>query len=75
MDEIDETVAEETLSAVPSNEQPRVYQPQKRKKRLGDRRDGRLLRTLYGMNKMMPFIMKDRSDGCNTYADEFDVTE
>ena len=75
MDEIDETVAEETLSAVPSNEQPRVYQPQKRKKRLGDRRDGRLLRTLYGMNKMMPFIMKERSDGCNTYADEFDVTE
>ncbi len=58
-----------------SSEQPRVYQPVVRKKRLGDRREGRLLRTIPGMTKMMPFIMKNRSDGCNTYADEFDVTE
>jgi hypothetical protein len=27
------------------------------------------------MNKFMPYIMAQRSDACNTYADEFDVTE
>lgn len=59
----------------PTGAQPRVYTPVKRKKHIGDRKDGRRLRTLNGMDKMMPFIMKDRSDGCNTYADEFDVTE
>jgi hypothetical protein len=69
------SVPEETEIAVPSSEQPRVYHPVRRKKRLGDRREGRLLRTISGMTKMMPFIMKNRSDGCNTYADEFDVTE
>ena len=59
----------------PTGAQPRVYTPVKRKKHIGDRKDGRRLRTLNGMDKMMPFIMKERSDGCNTYADEFDVTE
>ena len=34
-----------------------------------------MLHNLYAMNKFMPYIMPERSDGCNTYADEFDVTE
>lgn len=55
-------------------EQPRTYEPVKRKRRMGDRKEGRRLRTIPAMNKVMPFIMRERSDACNTYADEFDVT-
>ncbi len=47
----------------------------KRKRRLGDRREGRRIRTLDGLHVAMPFIMKDRSDACNTFADEIDVGE
>jgi len=45
----------------------------KRKRRFGDRREGRRLRTLDGLHVAMPFIMKDRSDACNTFADEINV--
>ena len=48
---------------------------QKRKRRFGDRKDGRLLRTLYPMNKFMPFIMRTRNDACNQFADSIDLTE
>lgn len=61
-----EPVAPDTL--------PRLPRPEPRKKRRKDRREGRYLRTLYAMNKFMPYIMPERSDGCNTYADELDVT-
>ena len=49
--------------------------PKKRKRRLGDRKDGRLLRTLYPMNKLMPYIMRTRNDACNQFADSIDMTE
>ncbi|MBQ7379753.1 MAG: hypothetical protein IJW70_08800 [Clostridia bacterium] len=49
--------------------------PKKRKRRFGDRKDGRLLRTLYPMNKFMPFIMRTRNDACNQFADSIDMTE
>lgn len=55
--------------------QPRLPRSEPRKRRRGDRKDGRWLRTLYPMTQIMPFIMPERSDACNTYADEFDVTE
>ena len=55
--------------------EPRLPRPPKRKKRWGDRKDGRLVRTAQPMNKMMAFIMKDRSDALNSFADEMDVTE
>ena len=48
---------------------------QKRKRRFGDRKDGRLVRTLYPMNKFMPFIMRTRNDACNQFADSIDMTE
>ncbi len=54
---------------------PRLPRPAPRKKRFGDRRDGRRVRTAYAMNKFMPFIMKDRADAQNYFADELDVTE
>ena len=47
----------------------------KRRRRFGDRKDGYKLRTINPMNKMMPYIMPQRSDACNTYADLFDVTK
>ena len=67
----DDVGTEETAPA----ELPRLPRPEPRKKRRGDRREGRVLRSIYAMTKFMPYIMPERSDGCNTYADEFDVTE
>ncbi len=55
--------------------QPRLPRPAPRKKRWGDRKDGRRVRTAQPMAKMMAFIMKDRADAMNYFADELDVTE
>ena len=49
--------------------------PKPRKRLLGDRKDGRKLRTLPPILRMMPYIMKKRSDAQNTFADSFDITE
>lgn len=46
-----------------------------RKRRFGDRKDGRLVRTLYPMNKFMPYIMRTRNDACNQFSDSIDMTE
>lgn len=51
------------------------YQRPKRRWRWGDRPDGHKLRTINPMNKFMPYIMPQRCDACNTYADMFDVTK
>ncbi len=53
---------------------PRTYHPTPRKRRFGDRKEGRRLRTITAMNKVMPFIMKERSDACNSFNDTLDVT-
>ena len=47
----------------------------KRRRRLGDRNDGRKLRTLPPMHRIMPYIMAKRSDAQNTFADSFDITK
>jgi len=47
----------------------------KRRRRLGDRSDGRKLRSLQPMNRLMPYIMKKRSDAQNTFADKIDVSK
>lgn len=47
----------------------------KRRRRFGDRKDGRKLRTIPPMHRIMPYIMAKRSDAQNTYADSFDITE
>ena len=49
--------------------------PKKRRRRLGDRNDGRKLRTINPMNKLMPYIMAKRSDAQNTFADSFEVSK
>lgn len=47
----------------------------KRKRRWGDRRDGRLLRSLDPYTKIMPFIMKDKTGSSNYLEDTIDITE
>ncbi|MBQ2767373.1 MAG: hypothetical protein IJF49_04770 [Clostridia bacterium] len=49
--------------------------PKVRKRRFGDRKDGRKVRTLQPIQRMMPYIMKKRSDAQNTFSDSFDITE
>ena len=46
----------------------------KRRRRLGDRRDGRRIRTLAPMSAMEPYIMKVRSDAQNKFEDVIDIT-
>lgn len=47
----------------------------KYKRRFGDRKDGRLLRSLPALNRFMPYIMPTRNDACNQYEESFEVTE
>ena len=44
------------------------------KHRFGDRKDGRLLRSLPAFAKFMPYIMPTRNDGCNQYEESFEVS-
>ena len=44
------------------------------KKRRGDRKDGRLLRSLPPFNKITPFIMPHRNDASNLYEETFEVS-
>lgn len=45
------------------------------KRRFGDRKEGRLLRSYPAYNKFTPFIMKDRNDSCNYFEDSLEVTD
>jgi len=46
-----------------------------RKKRFGDRREGRRLRTLDPYNAMTPFIMKEKSGASNYFSDMVEISE
>ena len=46
-----------------------------RKRKFGDRRDGRRLRTLDSNIKLSPFIMKSKSETSNYFSDSIDITE
>ena len=46
---------------------------QKRKHRFGDRNDGRLLRSLSPMMKIMPYIMPQRCDACNSFRGSMEI--
>lgn len=48
---------------------------QKRKRRWGDRKEGRKLRTIDPIIKMMPYIMKKRSDSQNFFTEKLDIAE
>lgn len=47
----------------------------RRKRRFGDRRDGRRLRTLDVYTALMPFIMKHKSGASNYFSDSVEITE
>ena len=47
----------------------------RRRKRFGDRREGRRLRKLDPYNAMTPFIMKEKSDASNYFSEQIEVTE
>ena len=51
--------------------------PKKKKRRwhFGDRSDGYKLRTIPVLTKFTPYIMPQRCDACNTYADMFEVSK
>ncbi len=68
-----ETECDTAAASSPAAAVPGVKK--RRRRKFGDRRDGRRLRTLYPMNYMMPYIMAKRSDACNTFADSFCITK
>lgn len=47
----------------------------KYKRRFGDRKEGRLLRSLPAFVKFVPFIMPTRNDACNQYEESFEVSD
>lgn len=47
----------------------------KPRKRLGDRKEGRRLRTITPLMAFTPYIMKDRNDSCNYFEGAVDITE
>ena len=49
-----------------------AYKP--RKKKLGDRREGRRIKSLPAMNYITPYIMKVRADSQNHFEDVIDIT-
>lgn len=44
-------------------------------RRIGDRREGRRLRTLAPVFTFMPYIMRERSDSCNSFSDSVEVSD
>lgn len=55
-------------------EQPARPAPKKRKRRWGDRSDGRRIRTNPPMARVSPYIMKTRLTSCNMFEDVIDMT-
>lgn len=47
----------------------------KYKRRFGDRKEGRLLRSMPAFAKFVPFIMPTRNDACNQYEESFEVSD
>lgn len=46
-----------------------------KKRRFGDRKDGRRVRTMSPMSNVIPYIMRTRNDAQNQIADTIDITE
>ena len=44
------------------------------KRRFGDRKDGRLIRSLPAFNKFIPYIMPTRNDASNHYEESFEIS-
>ena len=57
-----------------TKEKAKKAKTKKRRRRLGDRAEGRKLRTLIPMHRLMPYIMPTRNDAMNMFAESFDVS-
>ena len=68
-------MSKENKNTVQAENAENRLQYKKRRFKLGDRKDGRKLRTLQPMNRLMPYIMKKRSDVQNTFADKIEVSK
>ncbi len=44
-----------------------------RRRRIGDRKDGRLLRSLPAYHKLLPFFMPNREDACNLFEERLEI--
>lgn len=71
-EEVKAVAAAQNAEPAAVEENPLAYR--KRKKRLGDRREGRVLRTIEPMHRLMPYIMPKRSDALNTFADRIEIS-
>lgn len=71
----DSITKDEVFEEAKATNDPKETEKPKRKRRIGDRKDGYKIRTIDGMHKIMPFIMPQRCDACNTFAETLDVTE
>lgn len=45
------------------------------KRRFGDRKEGRRVRSLPAFNKLIPYVMVKKNDACNYFSDSLEVTE
>lgn len=57
-----------------ANETTQLTSPKKRRRRFGDRIDGRRLRTLPPMSYLMPYFLKVRADSQNKFEDTIEIT-
>lgn len=69
---IDNTLVSDNVAEASSDNETKK---KKRRRRFGDRKDGRKVRSVDPMFRIMPYIMAKRSDAQNTYADSFDISE
>lgn len=69
--DVPETSAQTDVGHPPAAERRNT----KRKRRFGDRKDGRRLRNIHPMLKLTPYIMERRYDACNTFADSFNIVK
>ncbi len=71
MEEMESNVSPvETPAAQPEQQEPKQYQ-----KRFGDRKDGRLIRSLPAMNRVALYIMPNRNGASVYFHDSFEITE
>ena len=63
------------MDVAKESEQRDVNKSGGRKRRFGDRKDGRRLRTLPPYNELTPFIMKAKNDANNYMPDSVDISE
>lgn len=69
-----EQTAEQAVAPAMTADEKKPWEPKHRRRRFGDRKDGRRIRTLHPMQFLMPFLMKVRADAQNHFEDELDIT-